>query len=76
MKRLTVENQGLRAEQPPTSGLQGLEPYECQEEPLPSLVPVRGLQAQDLEGHPVGPFLSANSKALTWDLGTGPSCCV
>nr|XP_036848167.1 rab GTPase-binding effector protein 2 isoform X4 [Manis javanica] len=39
VKRLTVENQGLRAEQPPTSGLQGLEPYECQEEPLPSLVP-------------------------------------
>ncbi|XP_057343083.1 rab GTPase-binding effector protein 2 isoform X4 [Manis pentadactyla] len=39
VKRLTMENQGLRAEQPPTSGLQGLEPDECQEEPLPSLVP-------------------------------------
>ncbi|KAK2488543.1 hypothetical protein MC885_000862, partial [Smutsia gigantea] len=39
VKRLTEENQGLRAEQPPSSGLWGLEPDEGQEEPLPSLVP-------------------------------------
>ncbi|XP_039103826.1 rab GTPase-binding effector protein 2 isoform X2 [Hyaena hyaena] len=39
VKRLTEENQGLRAEQPPSSALRGLEQDEAQEESLPSLVP-------------------------------------
>uniref|UniRef100_A0A673V9L6 Rab GTPase-binding effector protein 2 n=1 Tax=Suricata suricatta TaxID=37032 RepID=A0A673V9L6_SURSU len=39
VKRLTEENQGLRAEQPPTSALWVLEQDDGQEESLPSLVP-------------------------------------
>ncbi|KAF5914752.1 rab GTPase-binding effector protein 2 isoform X1 [Diceros bicornis minor] len=39
VKRLTEENQGLRAEQPPSSAPRGLEQDEGQEESLPSSVP-------------------------------------
>ncbi|KAB1263399.1 Rab GTPase-binding effector protein 2 [Camelus dromedarius] len=39
VKRLTEENQGLRAEQPPSSVSRGLEQDEGQEEPLPSSLP-------------------------------------
>ncbi|XP_012494531.1 PREDICTED: rab GTPase-binding effector protein 2 isoform X1 [Propithecus coquereli] len=39
VKRLNEENQGLRAEQPPSSAPQGLEQDKGEEESLPSLVP-------------------------------------
>ncbi|XP_004692101.1 PREDICTED: rab GTPase-binding effector protein 2 [Condylura cristata] len=39
VKRLTEENQGLRAEQPPSAAPQGLEQAEGPEESLPSSVP-------------------------------------
>ncbi|XP_053412989.1 rab GTPase-binding effector protein 2 isoform X2 [Nycticebus coucang] len=39
VKRLNEENQGLRAEQPPSSAPQGLEQDEGEEESLPSVVP-------------------------------------
>ncbi|XP_012614390.2 rab GTPase-binding effector protein 2 isoform X1 [Microcebus murinus] len=39
VKRLNEENQGLRAEQPPSSAPQGLEQDDGEGEPLPSLVP-------------------------------------
>ncbi|KAG8513546.1 Rab GTPase-binding effector protein 2 [Galemys pyrenaicus] len=39
VKRLTEENQGLRAEQPPSAAPQGLEQEEGAEESLPSSVP-------------------------------------
>ena len=41
VKRLTEENQGLRAEQPPSSAPRGLEQDEGQEESLPSSLLVR-----------------------------------
>uniref|UniRef100_G1MB06 Rab GTPase-binding effector protein 2 n=1 Tax=Ailuropoda melanoleuca TaxID=9646 RepID=G1MB06_AILME len=39
VKRLTEENQGLRAEQPPSSAARGLEQEDGHEESLPSSVP-------------------------------------
>lgn len=42
VKRLTEENQGLRAEQPPPLGLVGLEQDESTEAALPSSVQVSG----------------------------------
>uniref|UniRef100_A0A8W4FHK3 Rab GTPase-binding effector protein 2 n=1 Tax=Sus scrofa TaxID=9823 RepID=A0A8W4FHK3_PIG len=39
VKRLTEENQGLRAEQPPSLAARGLEPDEGQEETLPKSLP-------------------------------------
>ncbi|XP_003795903.1 rab GTPase-binding effector protein 2 [Otolemur garnettii] len=39
VKRLNEENQGLRAEQPPSSAPQGLEQDEGEEESLPTVVP-------------------------------------
>lgn len=62
VKRLTEENQGLRAEQPPSSALRGLEQDEAQEESLPSLVPVRGVW-----GPPRWPLASGHGRALPWD---------
>ncbi|XP_029805770.1 rab GTPase-binding effector protein 2 isoform X3 [Suricata suricatta] len=49
VKRLTEENQGLRAEQPPTSALWVLEQDDGQEESLPSLVPEARAQQQARE---------------------------
>ncbi|KAF0882113.1 RABE2 protein, partial [Crocuta crocuta] len=62
VKRLTEENQGLRAEQPPSSALRGLEQDEAQEESLPSLVPVRGAW-----GPPRWPLASRHGRALPRD---------
>lgn len=66
VKRLTEENQGLRAEQPPSSALQVLE-QEGQEESMPSSVPVRGVQARESGVHPGG-----ISSLCDW--GTDPGC--
>ncbi|ELR57261.1 Rab GTPase-binding effector protein 2, partial [Bos mutus] len=60
VKRLTEENQGLRAEQPSSSVPRVLEQDEGWEESLPSSLPVRG----------VWPFLSTRSEALACGQGT------
>ncbi|XP_029805769.1 rab GTPase-binding effector protein 2 isoform X2 [Suricata suricatta] len=51
VKRLTEENQGLRAEQPPTSALWVLEQDDGQEESLPSLVPQEARAQQQAREH-------------------------
>ena len=56
VKRLTEENQGLRAEQPLSSAPRGLEQDEGHEESLPSLVPVRGVWVLTARGPPAGPY--------------------
>lgn len=68
VKRLTEENQGLRAEQPQSSAPRVLE-QEGQEESMPSSVPVRGVQAPGAWGSPWWYFLPV-------DWGTDPGCCV
>lgn len=71
VKRLTEENQGLRAEQLPSPAPWVLE----QEESLPSSITVRGAWALRAWGPPWRLF-STHSTALAWDHGTGtdPGC--
>ena len=69
VKRLTEENQGLRAEQPPSSAPRGLEQDEGGEESLPSSLPVRGVRA--LPFHP-----QQNTGLGPWDSGPDPACCI
>lgn len=71
VKRLTEENQGLRAEQPPLPAPWVPE----QEESLPSSITVRGAWALSAGGPPCRLF-STHSTALAWDHGTGtdPGC--
>lgn len=66
VKRLTEENRGLRAEQPPSSAPRVLE-QEGQEESMPSSVPVRGVQLPEPEVHP-------GDTSSLWDWGTDPGC--
>lgn len=63
VKRLTEENQGLRAEQLPSSAPRGLEQEEGPEESLPSLVPVRGGWVLRAWWPPRWPSPSTRSKA-------------
>ncbi|XP_027952727.1 LOW QUALITY PROTEIN: rab GTPase-binding effector protein 2-like [Eumetopias jubatus] len=79
VKRLTEENQGLRAEQPPSSAPQGLEQEGGHEESLPSSVPVRGVWVVRTWGRPTGPCPAHTAKALglrPGPLGADLGCCV
>lgn len=78
VKRLTEENQGLRAEQLPSSARRGLEQDEGQEASLPSSVPVRGVWALSLGTTlSVLPFCTQQSIDLgPLDSGADPGCCV
>lgn len=67
VKRLTEENQGLRAEQPPLLAPWGPEQDEGQEESLPSSVTVRGVWVPTGRGPVCRPFLSTHSQALPGD---------
>lgn len=79
VKKLTEENQGLRAEQPPSSAPWGLEQDEGHEDSLPSSVPVSGVWVLRTQGPLLWPPPSTHRKALARDHGTQeltPGCCV
>lgn len=70
VKRLTEENQGLRAEQPPSSAARGLEQEDGHEESLPSSVPVSGVWVPRARRPPRWPFPCTRGKALACSQGT------
>lgn len=71
VKRLTEENQGLRAEQPPPAAPRVLEQDAGQEEALPSSVPVRAVQALRAQGSPCWCFSSHTEKLWPGTMGLG-----
>ena len=71
VKRLTEENQGLRAEQPPPAAPRVLEQDEGREEALPSSVPVRAVPALRARCSPCWRFLFITEKLWPGTMGLG-----